>query len=1001
MIRRLLRTTLTFRILLVTFVLAVAVWYAMDRVQTQALTKIYETAFTERLNDQAQRDRMRFNDAVRQQFQTAHLIAGLAKTQNTIAALISSTKSWNDPDAKIEFPRDNTSFWLPDRALMRNQHIPDYLMLLDPHGRVRKLFSPFRTPLPDVYTAPNRLLIEKSLRQTLMTEHKEMPYLVSTAPVHDATNIMVGYVMAITKIDSHFLLSSQKTFLGTDNIVALAAGTPERVIASSNETLIPLGVPVTKLSDIFIITGNTFFDYGSSEMSSNFLSLIPRSKFQELMRPVLQQDREQRTLLAVLLIGLLLLTLTYLMRRIGNLTAKVALFSERLYGSSAPIELNKGDELLNMEIQFNHLTEEILTSRTALEEESRQKMEAVRERAQAETEIERLNVLLNVTDALGVGVLQLQDDTPIAKTAVMKHFLDDCGGAQTFVSAVPGNDLIVTDVFENERTFEIIRAPSIGDDIVLVADVTQRRQQESEIRALALYPQQNPSPVMRISRSGKLLNANPASRELLQDWKVTVGGIVPSHIRAVVQHTLEDDGNLNHDVVIGESIYTIAFSPSPDGEYVNGYGMDITSLKVAEMALKNANEALEQRVEERTREVQSSERNLKAAQRIAHLGSWSNNLKTGLTEWSNECFRILGLDPGSVTPTMEIFFDIVHPDDLSQVEQTIRETTKDLRDYSMEYRIMRPNGEIRAIEEFGQVVADDGGQVLRLTGAIQDITERKRVETELRIAKEHAELASRAKSAFLANMSHELRTPLNAIIGFSDLMSNQVLGPVGNDQYRSYLKDIHDSGHHLLGVINDVLDVSKIEAGKFTVVVQDVALEDILEKAYRFTIGQAQSAGVRLQMNFDENLPLVKADPRKSLQTLLNILSNAVKFTPENGTISVTTTLELERVRVTVTDTGIGMSPREVARALKPFEQIDTRLERRYEGTGLGLYLAKSFAEYGGGSLNIKSTKGKGTAISITFPLAGLRIGQASWNSPTNIAQDAEQGTSKDTDQDT
>ena len=194
-----------------------------------------------------------------------------------------------------------------------------------------------------------------------------------------------------------------------------------------------------------------------------------------------------------------------------------------------------------------------------------------------------------------------------------------------------------------------------------------------------------------------------------------------------------------------------------------------------------------------------------------------------------------------------------------------------------------------------------------------------------------------------------------------------------------------------------MLDGSKIEAGKFSVIAQDVVLGELLEKAYRFTIGQAQAASVRLQMNIDENLPLVKADPRKGLQTLLNILSNAVKFTPEDGTISVTTTLELEHVRVTVTDTGIGMSPREVARALKPFEQIDTRLERRYEGTGLGLYLAKSFAEHGGGSLDIKSSKGKGTAISITFPLAGFRIKQPPWHSPTNANQDAP----KDAEQDT
>ncbi|HEY9079180.1 ATP-binding protein [Magnetovibrio sp.] len=990
MIRSLLRTTLTFRILLAAFAMAVAVWYALDKIQTEALTKIYEAAFTERLNDQAQRDRMRFNDAIRQQYQTTNLIAGLAKTQRTVASLNANSEDWDDPHAAIEFPRDNAASWLPDRALMRNQHIPDFLMLLDPHGRVRKLFSPFRTTLPDIYTEPSALLIEKSLRQTLMTDYKDVPYLISSAEVRNTVNSLTGYVMAITRIDSHFLVNSQKTFLATDSVVVLAAGMPEKVIASSNETLIPLGVPVDVLNERFIVTGNSFFDYGSAEISANFLSLIPRSRFEATMQPVLTQDREQRTLLAAILIGLLMMTLMYLMRRIGHLTAKVALFSERLYGSSAPTELNKGDELLNMEMQFNHLTEEILSSRTALEEESRQKMEAVRQRAQAESEIDRLNVLLNVTDALGVGVLKIQDGAPVALTAEMQHFLDDCGGGQTFVEAKPGADLVTTDVFNNERTFEIIRAPSIGDDILLVADVTQKRQHEREIRALALYPQQNPSPVMRISHTGRLLHANPASRELLRDWQVREGDMVPTRIQNIVARAIQDKENLNIDVVIGESIYTIAFSPAPDGEYVNGFGMDITSLKVAEMALKNANEALEQRVEERTREVQKSERTLKAAQRIAHLGSWSNDLVTGQTDWSNECFRILGLEPGSVLPTMESFFDIVHPDDLPHVERTIRQSARDMQDYSMEYRIMHPNGSIRTIEEFGQVISDDSGRVMRLTGAIHDITERKKVENELRIAKEHAELASRAKSAFLANMSHELRTPLNAIIGFSDLMNNQVLGPVGNDQYQSYLKDIHDSGHHLLGVINDVLDVSKIEAGKFTVSLQDVALSDLLEKAYRFTTGQAQSAGVRLHMNFDDNLPLVKADPRKSLQTLLNILSNAVKFTPEGGSITVDTALELEHVRVTITDTGIGMSHREMTRALKPFEQIDTRLERRYEGTGLGLYLAKSFAEHGGGSLTIKSAKGKGTAISITFPLADMRLGQSSKTGYSTATTDSE-----------
>lgn len=917
---------------------------------------------------------MRFNDAVRHQFQIAHLIADMAKTHQAVRILSTTSRDWYAPDAKIAFPLGSTTAWLPDRSVMRNQYIPDYLLLLDPHARVRKMFSPLRSVVPDAYITPSRLLIEKSLRQTLMTANEGMPYLISTAAMHDAQDKLIGYVVAISKIDSAFLISSQKTFLATDNIIILATGTPERVIASSNEATVPLHVPVAELSERFIVTGKEFFDYGSAEIQSNFLSLIPRSRFEELMKPVLLQNREQRTLLAIVLIGLLVVTLMYLMRRINGLTTKVALFSERVYGTSATQVLNRGDELHNMEMQFNHLTDEILSARDALEEETGQKLEAMQRHAHAQSEIERLNVLMNVTEALGIGVLHIQGTSTTAKTVVMKQFLDDCGGADTFLEAVPGTDLTVEDRQRHERIFDVIHTTSIGEDILLISDVTARRQQERDIRALALYPQQNPSPVFRVARSGILINANPSSRKLLHDWNIQEGDAVPADIQRMVLHALDDKANLHFDVVVDETIYTIAFCPSPDGAHANGYGMDITSLKVAEMALKSVNNALEQRVEDRTLELQRSEGSLKAAQRLAHLGSWNYNPQMGYFNWSDEHYRLLGLEPGSVPPSMETFLDAVHPDDLANVKNSIQEAMEDKADYALEYRVVHPNGIVRTMEELAQMSLDDYGNIERVTGSILDITERKKVETELRIAKEYAELASRAKSAFLANMSHELRTPLNAIIGFSDLMTNQILGPVGNPQYMSYLKDIHDSGQHLLGVINDVLDVSKIEAGKFTLSIQDVALSDLLEKAYRFTTGQAQSAGVQLRMNFDDNLPLVKADPRKSLQTLLNILSNAVKFTPENGTITVETSLEVAHVRVTIEDTGIGMTKRETERALKPFEQVDTRLERRYEGTGLGLYLAKTFAEQGGGSLDIASTKGKGTKITIAFPLADLRI---------------------------
>ena len=974
MIKRLLHSSLTLRIMLAVLCMAAVVWYALDRFQTQTLTEIYEADFAARLNDLAQRDRMRFNDAIRGQYRAIHTIAGASHTHFIVEKFRDEDRNWDTPGVAVPLPLENTTNWLPDRATMRTQYTPDFMMLLDTQLRIRRLFSPFDKSLPSKFTQPNQLLIEKSITQTLMTEYNGVPYLVSSAKIHNHAQQLLGYVLSVTRIGSHFLISSQKTFMGTDSIVVLAAGRPENVIASSNESMIPIGTQLDDLSEDFMITGKAFFDYGASEIRTNFLSLIPRSRFQELMTPVIEQGRQQRTVLVVSLMLVLMLSLAYLMRRIALLKNKVASFSEQLFGRSAIMDAHTGDELENVEAQFSHLSEEIIASREALEAETSLKLKAVRERARAETEIHRLNVLMNATDALGVGVLQVRGEAIMPKTAVMQRFMDECGGRKTFAKAVPGEDLIVEDTKGVKRTFEIIRSANLGQGLWLVADVTQRREQERAIQDLALYPQQNPNPVLRISRDGTLLNANPACENLLEEWNCKVGETIPARIQSVVLMALECDHVVNHDIVIGDTIFTICFTPVTSGNYVNGYGMDITDLKVAEMALKNANEALEHRVEERTREVKLSERNLRDAQRIAHLGSWSHNLQTGESYWSDEHYRILGLVPASVAPDLKNFYDTVHPDDLSAVQSTIEGAMKDLHDYAIDYRVVHPDGSIRHVAELGQVAVDNWGKLQSVYGTILDITDRKKVELELRYAKEHAELASRAKSAFLANMSHELRTPLNAIIGFSDLMANEVLGPVENQQYRSYLSDIHDSGQHLLGIINDVLDVSKIEAGKLEVNARELPLGDLLEKAQRFTRGQAENARVTLTVCPLDKLPVVNIDPRKGLQLLLNLLSNAVKFTPEGGSVTVTATQEMEHARVTIADTGIGMTQKEITRALEPFEQVDTRLERRYEGTGLGLYLAKTFAEHGGGELTIRSQKGKGTEVSVTIPLAEFRI---------------------------
>jgi signal transduction histidine kinase len=238
----------------------------------------------------------------------------------------------------------------------------------------------------------------------------------------------------------------------------------------------------------------------------------------------------------------------------------------------------------------------------------------------------------------------------------------------------------------------------------------------------------------------------------------------------------------------------------------------------------------------------------------------------------------------------------------------------------------------------------------------------------LRRAKDDAEAANKAKSEFLATMSHELRTPLNAIIGFSELMIRGVLGPVGNENYLSYINDIHLSGRHLLDIINDILDFSKAEAGKLELVETDVDVGEVVSALLRLFGPKARDAGLVLCDRLPPGLPRLWCDERKLKQMLLNLLSNAVKFTPPGGTIELEAADTAAGLTMSVRDTGIGIAKSDLARVLRPFVQVENSLSRRHEGTGLGLTLVKFMAEIHDGSLALESALGKGTTARLTFP---------------------------------
>jgi PAS domain S-box-containing protein len=275
-------------------------------------------------------------------------------------------------------------------------------------------------------------------------------------------------------------------------------------------------------------------------------------------------------------------------------------------------------------------------------------------------------------------------------------------------------------------------------------------------------------------------------------------------------------------------------------------------------------------------------------------------------------------------------------------------------------------GSIPLFMTMGRISSEEGG---RFCAVLRDITHWKRIEGELLAAKLAAEHASSQKSDFLARVSHELRTPLNAVIGFAEVMIDERFGPVGNERYREYLRDIRTSGEHVVSLVNDLLDISKIEAGKLDLHFAAVSLNEVVRESIGLMQPQANRARVVLRSSLSREVPAIVADERTLRQIVLNLLSNSVKFTGPGGQVIASTSLaESGEAILRIRDTGEGMSEEELTRALEPFRQISTSTMADRSGTGLGLPLTKALVEANRATLSIKSARGEGTVVTVTVP---------------------------------
>lgn len=397
-----------------------------------------------------------------------------------------------------------------------------------------------------------------------------------------------------------------------------------------------------------------------------------------------------------------------------------------------------------------------------------------------------------------------------------------------------------------------------------------------------------------------------------------------------------------------------------------GTNIDITERKRIQLAMERSQSALEE------------------AQRIGHIGSWDVDMLNDVLDWSDEIFRIWEIDKTQFEATFAAFLETVHPEDRDKVTLAYNQAIVEKSLYQVEHRLLFPDGRVKYIYERGEPFFDEDGRPVRFIGTSLDITERKQAEDELchyrdqleetvrqrtmelLLARDAAEAANKAKSVFLANMSHELRTPMNAILGFSNLMRRD---PQLSEDQRENLDIINHSGEHLLNLINDVLEVAKIEAGRLQLEIASFDLEAVVRDVTEMMQIRAREKGLRLLLDQSSEFPrYIKGDEARIRQIIINLINNAVKFTGEGG---VTLRLGVinngrQHLLIEVEDTGPGIAPEDRQRLFEPFVQLAE--DDAQHGTGLGLTITRQFVQMMGGSIAVESHLGKGTVFRVDLP---------------------------------
>ncbi len=364
--------------------------------------------------------------------------------------------------------------------------------------------------------------------------------------------------------------------------------------------------------------------------------------------------------------------------------------------------------------------------------------------------------------------------------------------------------------------------------------------------------------------------------------------------------------------------------------------------------------------------LKKSETSLKKAQELGKIGNWEFDLKTQKINWSDEVYVLYERDKKLGPPSVEEEAQYYPPEVAEKLRELARLATETGKEYRYDLTARLPSGRTAFFNTSINAVKDEKGNVIQLWGTVQDITERKRAE-EIRLENERLAYANEAKSEFLTSVSHDLRTPLNSIIGFSELLKQKMPGEL-NEKQEHFVDNVLSSSKHLLALIDDILDISKIEAGKIELAIEEISVPSVTDDVLTLIKEKAAKHKVILNKEFDPRLDVIEADKTKFKQILFNLLDNAVKFSKEEGgTVTITTKKADDMVKISVSDTGIGIKKEDIGKLFTKFQQLE--IGRKIGGTGLGLAISKQLVELHGGRIRVESRYGEGSTFTFSLPL--------------------------------